>query len=127
MNVLARIVGAEAAEPGPRSRSSKCSRWARQWVVPASGAGAVVTAPNVEAQQRAQRYAKDADLTDAIAALRAGRDSILERWLEVVCRQPLHHGRREHAIADHIPLLFDALVATLERGAPIWLEPEAPL
>jgi signal transduction histidine kinase len=82
---------------------------------------------NVEAQERAQDYARDADLSAPLVVLRARRDEILERWLEVVARQPFHHGRREHAVADHIPALFDALVATLERGAPIWLEPEAPL
>lgn len=80
-----------------------------------------------EAQERAQSYADHADLSASVAALRAQRDAILERWLEVVARQPFHHGQREHAVADHIPALFDALVASLERSAPVWVEPEAPL
>jgi signal transduction histidine kinase len=80
-----------------------------------------------EATERAQRYAREADMSFAVTVLRSKRDDILGRWLEVVERQPFHHGRREHAVADHIPTLFDALVKTLERGAPVWVEPEAPM
>ncbi len=86
-----------------------------------------MSATNSEAQERAQEYARDADLRGPVAVLRAQRDAILDRWLEVVSQQPFHHGRREHAVADDIPALFDALVATLEREAPVWLEPESPL
>ena len=52
----------------------------------------------------------------AVAALRARRDEILERWLDVVARQPFHQGRREHAVADHIPALFDAVVDVIAAG-----------
>jgi signal transduction histidine kinase len=86
-----------------------------------------MSATQMDAQQRAQQYARDADLRSAVVVLRAERDTILDRWLEVVAEQPFHHGRREHAVADHIPELFDAVIATLERGAPLWLEPQAPL
>src|SRR5437773_12463092 len=86
-----------------------------------------MSATQTDAQQRAQEYARDADLRTAVAVLRAERDTTLHRGLEVVAEQPVHHGRREHAVADHIPALFDAVVATLGRGAPLWLEPEAPL
>ncbi|HLH26309.1 MAG TPA: sensor histidine kinase [Chloroflexota bacterium] len=82
--------------------------------------------PETEATERAQDYARHANLTLALAALSARRDEILERWLEVVARQPFHCGRRERAVADDIPALFDAVLATLARGAPVWLEPEAP-
>jgi len=86
-----------------------------------------MSATQIDAQQRAQEYARDADLRRAVGVLQAERDTILDRWLAVVAEQPFHHGRREHAVADHIPALFDAVVTTLERGAPLWLEPEAPL
>src|SRR5215208_6490860 len=86
-----------------------------------------MSATQMDAQQRAQQYARDADLRSAVVVLRAERDTILDRWLEVVAEQPFNHGRREHAVADHIPELFDAVIATLERGAPLWLEPQAPL
>src|SRR5436309_14845673 len=82
--------------------------------------------PEIEAMERAQDYARQADLGPAVAALAASRDEILERWLEVVARQPFHRGRRERAIADHVPALFDAVLETLARCAPVWLEPQAP-
>jgi signal transduction histidine kinase len=82
--------------------------------------------PETEARERAQDYARHANLAPAVEALQARRDEILERWLEVVARQPFHRGRREHAVADHIPVLFDGVVATLARCAPVWLEPQSP-
>src|SRR5947207_3717994 len=88
----------------------------------AEGAGQ----PETEATERAQEYARHADLELAVAALRARRDEILERWLEVVARQPFHHDRRGRAVADDVPALFDGVVDALARCAPVWLEPEAP-
>jgi signal transduction histidine kinase len=82
--------------------------------------------PETEAMERAQDYARHANLGPAVAALQARRDEILERWLEVVARQPFHRGRREHAVADDVPALFDGVVETLARCAPVWLEPESP-
>ena len=79
-----------------------------------------------EAMARAQDYARHADLEPAVAALRERRDEILERWLEVVARQPFHRGRRERAVADHIPALFDGVLDALARCAPVWIEPQAP-
>jgi signal transduction histidine kinase len=76
--------------------------------------------------ERAQDYARQADLGPAVAALCEHRDEILERWLEVVARQPFHRNRREHAVADDVPALFDAVLETLARCAPVWLEPQAP-
>ncbi len=88
----------------------------------ASGGGQ----PETEAMTRAQRYARHADLQPAVAALRERRDEILDRWVEVVARQPFHRGRREHAVADDIPALFDGVVDALARCAPVWIEPQAP-
>jgi hypothetical protein len=72
-----------------------------------------MTSSEVEASQRAQHYARRADLAPALAVLRARRDEILDRWLDVTARQPFHQGRREHAVADHIPRLYDAIVDAL--------------
>jgi signal transduction histidine kinase len=86
-----------------------------------------MSATEVEATARAQAYAREADLGAAVDALRQRREEILARWLEVVARQPFHRAHPEQAVADHIPALFDAVLATLARAAPVWLEPEAPL
>jgi signal transduction histidine kinase len=83
--------------------------------------------PETEVRKRAQRYARHADLRPAVAVLRSRRDEVLERWVDAVAAQPCHRGRRERAVADDIPGLFDSLMDALERGAPVWLEPEAPL
>ncbi len=72
-----------------------------------------MTSSDVEASQRAQHYARRADLGLAVAVLRTRRDEILDRWLDVTARQPFHQGRREHAVADHIPTLYDAIVDAL--------------
>ncbi|MBX5490498.1 MAG: sensor histidine kinase [Chloroflexi bacterium] len=72
-----------------------------------------MAAPEVDASQRAQHYARRANLEIAVAVLRARRDEILDRWLDAAARQPFHQGRREHAVADHIPTLYDAIVDAL--------------
>jgi signal transduction histidine kinase len=62
-----------------------------------------------------------------VAALVGQREEILTRWLDAAAAQPCHYGRREHAVTDHIPALFDALVALLEHSAPAANDPRAPL
>ena len=92
------------------------------------GAGIVVTEPvssNVET--RVHWFAADADLGWVAEALAHARDQILDRWLEATARQPFHDGRREHAVADHIPALFDALTGLLRRSASRFINPDAPL
>jgi signal transduction histidine kinase len=61
------------------------------------------------------------------AALATRRDEILDRWLAAAADQPFHCGRRERAVAGHIPRLFDALVALLQCAAPRWVDPASPL
>lgn len=51
-----------------------------------------------------------------VTALTAGRAAVLRSWLEVTARQPFHADRPDHAVADHIPELFDATVALLGRS-----------
>ena len=80
---------------------------------------------NVET--RVQWFAEDADLGWVADALVSAREQILARWLEATAGQPFHAGRREHAVADHIPALFDALTELLRRSASRFVNPEAPL
>ena len=47
----------------------------------------------------------------------AGRPDILQRWLDAARSQPFHRERPSQAVADHIPRLFDAVVALLRRDA----------
>lgn len=48
-------------------------------------------------------------------ALAAARDRILAAWLEAASGQPFHADRPGAAVADHIPVLFDAVVEFLRR------------
>jgi signal transduction histidine kinase len=56
------------------------------------------------------------DPKTVVAALTAGRAAVLSRWLDITARQPFHADRPDHAVADHIPELFDATVALLSRS-----------
>ena len=58
-----------------------------------------------------------ADLGEVARALSAGRERVLSRWLTAASQQPAHVGRPAGAVADHIPPLFDAIVALLRRHA----------
>lgn len=80
-----------------------------------------------EIARQGAEYARASDLSWVATALVERREVILERWLTATTALPFHHGQRERAIADHIPDLFDALVDLLERAAPRWIEPGAPL
>jgi signal transduction histidine kinase len=71
--------------------------------------------PDQGAEQRAQCIAPAVDLRQVANVLAARRDEILASWLAATTRQAFHAGRRERAVADHIPRLFDALVELLER------------
>src|SRR5688572_11684400 len=70
-----------------------------------------------ETQTRIDGVVGPADLTPVADPLSAGRDRILARWLEAASRQPFHEGRPDGAVADHIPPLFDAIVAVIRRRA----------
>ena len=58
-----------------------------------------------------------ADLGEVAGALAAGRERVLTRWLTAASEQPAHAGRSAGAVADHIPPLFDGIVALLRRHA----------
>lgn len=82
-------------------------------------------APEIEA--RVERFTRGADLGWIADVLADRRDELLEGWLEATASQPFHRGRRERAVADHIPHLFDALIGLLQRAAPSSAAPGAPL
>ncbi len=66
---------------------------------------------------RVSRVLPDAEIRPVAKVLDTYRDAILERWLAAARRQPFHEQRPEGAVADHIPALFDAIVALLRRDA----------
>ena len=92
----------------------------------AESLAAEIVAEEEIARQGAE-YARASDLSWVANALADQREAILERWLATTTALPFHHGQREHAVADHIPELFDALIDLLERASPRWIEPGAPL
>ncbi|MEO8285112.1 MAG: ATP-binding protein [Chloroflexota bacterium] len=85
------------------------------------------TPPESIADRQAEEYSQNADFAWVTTALTNQRNDILERWLDAAARQPFHFGRKEHAVADHIPSLFDALVMLLHETAPRWIDAYAPL
>src|SRR4051795_3658468 len=76
---------------------------------------------------RVEAFTRDAELGPIASALRASRHEILQRWLQAAREQPFHASQPDGAVADHIPDLFDALVAFLGRSARSDTDPEAPL
>lgn len=90
--------------------------------------GAAVTEATVgDVDKRATNFARGTDLTWVAVLLAERRAEILERWLDVAATQAFHAGERDHAVADDIPRLFDALVARLRADASPWLDPAPPL
>src|SRR5919202_2359969 len=77
--------------------------------------------------RRVQAFVQGAALGPVAETLTAGRDAILRRWLEAARRQPFHAAQPGRAVADHVPRLFDALVAFLRRHAPGEVDPGSPL
>jgi len=86
-----------------------------------------VPVPHSDAKTRVAAYTQDSNLAWVVTALVKHREAILARWLDAVALQPFHHAHRAHAVTDHIPALFDALVALLARSAPSARNAAAPL
>ncbi len=76
---------------------------------------------------RATRFARGTDLGWVATLLADHRQEILDRWLDITADMPFHSGRRERAVTDDIPRLFDALVGLLRSAAPAWVDPTPPL
>jgi PAS domain S-box-containing protein len=77
--------------------------------------------------RRVGAFARGAELAPVAELLSKGRDEILRRWFEAARAQPFHADRPDLAVADHIPHLFDALVAFLQRAGPHAVDPSPPL
>src|SRR2546423_488120 len=83
--------------------------------------------PEPDPNHRVEAFVKDAELGPFATVLNAHRHEILQRWLEAARLQRYHADRPSRAVAGHIPRLFDALAAFLERSAPRSTDPAAPL
>lgn len=70
----------------------------------------------VDVEVRASDIADGSNLVWVTEALRAERDHVLDRWLVAARSQPFHAAQPDGAVADHIPVLYDAIVAFLVRG-----------
>ena len=83
--------------------------------------------PSADVDTRVKEVAASADLAPVADALRAQREPILDGWLEAARRQPFHREHPDRAVADHIPALFDAVVALLARSAAPDNDVDAPM
>ena len=81
---------------------------------------------DAEVNRRVGMYAWGAELGPVATLLRRGRDEILSRWLAAARQQPFHADQPDRAVADHVPRLFDAITAFLQRSAANEVE-AAPL
>jgi signal transduction histidine kinase len=87
-----------------------------------SGHRELMTESTVGVDGRVGAFARGTDLGWVAEALASRRADILERWLDAAAGQAFHHNRRELAIGEHVPALFDAVVALLRRAAPRWVD-----
>jgi len=71
--------------------------------------------PSADIDSRVDVIVRRADLRPVADALASQRARILGRWASVAARQPFHVDRPDRAVSDHIPELFDAVVAVLRR------------
>jgi signal transduction histidine kinase len=78
-------------------------------------------------ETRVENYTRESNLVWVTNALVEQREEILSHWLEAAEAQPFFRGRREYAVADHIPQLFDALVEFLQHATPRGEDPSPPL
>jgi signal transduction histidine kinase len=68
-------------------------------------------------EDRASQIATGSNLAWVTAALTAEQTRVLDRWLVRAKSQPFHAHAPDSAVSDHIPTLYDAIVAFLARGA----------
>jgi signal transduction histidine kinase len=85
------------------------------------------TPPATRPGSRVQRLADGADLSGVASVLMTWRDEVLQGWLVATREQPFHQARPEHAVADHIPALYDAVVTLLRREASPQANTSAPM
>lgn len=82
---------------------------------------------SADAERRVQEYTQGADFSWVTGSLVEQREQILNAWIDAATRQSFHKGRRESAVTDHIPILFDALTDLLRVTTPRWVDPYAPM
>lgn len=87
----------------------------------------MVDEPAVGTDRRAVEFAERANLAWVAVVLHDRRDVILKTWLEAAQAQPFHAGKPERAVTDHIPTLFDSIIAALQHSAAPWLDPAPAL
>ncbi len=94
----------------------------------ATSAAQEITAP-VESipDRQVEEYARGANFAWVASVLTQHRDQIVGGWLDAASAQHFHKGRRERAVADHIPLLLDVLTVMLNTTAPSWIAARAPI
>ena len=83
--------------------------------------------PAPDLETRIEHLARGANLQSVAEALATQRTSILDGWLVQAARQPFHAEHPEHAVADHIPTLFDAITQLLVHTAAGNEDIQAPL
>ncbi len=66
--------------------------------------------------QRIEGVVDDADLGPIAEALAHRRGEVLAAWLKAALEQPFHADNREAAVADHIPVLLEAIIGVLRRS-----------
>ena len=81
----------------------------------------------LDARTRVQGMTRDVDFTWVAEQLVQQRDDLLDRWQRAAEAQPFHAGRKEGAVANHIPALIDALIVVLQRASPRPRAMSAPL
>ncbi len=66
--------------------------------------------------QRIEGVVDDADLQPIAEALTRRRGAILAAWLKAALEQPFHRDNPAAAVADHIPVLLENIIAVLRRS-----------
>jgi signal transduction histidine kinase len=67
--------------------------------------------------QRIEGVADDADLGPIAEALARRRGAILAAWLKAALEQPFHKEHPDAAVADHIPVLLENIIAVLRTSS----------
>jgi signal transduction histidine kinase len=66
--------------------------------------------------QRIEGVVDQADMAPIAEALAQRRGSILAAWLKAAIEQPFHAERPDGAVADHIPVLLENIIAVLRES-----------
>ena len=66
--------------------------------------------------QRIEGVVDDADMKPIAEALARRRSAILAAWLKAAIEQPFHAEHPDAAVADHIPVLLENIIAVLRRS-----------